>query len=70
LLKTRILHLEDDLHFAAMVKAMLEEIRPPFEILHVEGRKDFEKALGEGGFDLILSEYALPDYDGLSALSL
>ena len=40
----------------------------PFKINRVEARDAFVAALEEGGFDMIISDYTLPSYDGHSAL--
>src|ERR1700719_4319081 len=65
----RILHLEDDANDASLVQAALEAAGIPNEITCVEGRHDFVSALERGGFDLILSDYTLPSFDGLSAIA-
>ena len=38
--------------------------------LRVETQADFFAALEQGGFDLILADYTLPSFDGLSALKI
>ena len=64
----RILHLEDSLRDAELIQDMMDAGGIKFEIVHTVGRKDFEAALHQGVFDLILCDYNLPGYDGLSAL--
>ena len=66
----RILHLEDNSNDAELVEAILTEHKVDCQITRVEGRKDFEAALERGGFDLILSDYKLPSFDGISALAM
>jgi len=66
----QILHLEDDSDDKELVRATLEADRIPFDLEVVSGRKAFEAAFARGGFDLILSDFKLPDYDGLAALRL
>ncbi|EEF57525.1 multi-sensor hybrid histidine kinase [Pedosphaera parvula Ellin514] len=39
-------------------------------ITHVKTQREFEAALKTGRFELILSDYSLPAFDGLSALAL
>src|SRR5258708_24295749 len=36
----------------------------------VQTREEFEASLGRPGFELIIADYKLPNFDGLSALSL
>jgi PAS domain S-box-containing protein len=64
----RILHLEDDPDDQELVRATLEADRIPIEMEVVSSRHPFEEALARGAFDLILSDFKVPDYDGLSAL--
>jgi CheY-like chemotaxis protein len=66
----RILHLEDEPHDAALVRAVLEYAGIPCAITCVSTRAGFVTALEEGQFDLIFTDYALPAFDGLSALKL
>ena len=68
--RLRVLHLEDDARDAEIIAYKLREDRLPCDILHVTDRRGFEAALDAEPFDLILCDYNLPDYDGLSALSL
>src|SRR6266404_9041632 len=64
----RILHLEDDPDFSALVRALLEREAIPVELCVVSTRADFEKALSGGNFDVILADYLLPEYNGIEAL--
>jgi len=66
----RILHLEDSPNDAELTEAIIREAWPDCDIRCVERRAEFEAALAAGGFDLILSDYTLPDFDGLWALEL
>jgi signal transduction histidine kinase/DNA-binding response OmpR family regulator len=66
----RILHLEDDPNDQELVRASLEADRIPIQIELVSSRRPFELAFERGAFDLILSDFMLPDYDGLAALRL
>ena len=64
---TRVLHLEDDPLDAALVEATLRDDGVLCEIVRVETRQAFDAALQAGGFDLILADYNLPGFDGVSA---
>lgn len=66
----RILHLEDNPLDAELVQAQLSEGGIACELVRVQARADFAAALEEGGFDLILADYALPGFDGLSAMEM
>jgi len=66
----RILHLEDNPHDAALIQDRLEADGLRCGIVCVDNKEQFEAALAEDAFDLILCDYNLPDYDGLSALKL
>jgi len=66
----RILHLEDDANDAEIIRGVLEAGGIECRIDRVETRDDFLAALQAGGFDLILADFSLPSFDGLSALHL
>jgi DNA-binding NtrC family response regulator len=69
-LPLRILLLEDDSGDAALIQELLEEERIVCDIIRVQTRAEFLAALKDAGIDLILSDYRLPSFDGLSALKL
>ncbi len=65
-----ILHLEDDAKDAELVQAMLESAGMTCQITRVQTRAEFDSALRQGGFDIILADFRLPMFDGVSALRL
>jgi PAS domain S-box-containing protein len=66
----KILYLEDDPIDAELVHQALETEGIICHIKRVETQADFIASLEQDGFDLILADYALPSYDGLSALKI
>ena len=66
----RILHLEDSVADAELVRGLLEEEGISCSVTCVKTRKDFQAELDRGAFDLILSDYSLPQFDGLTALAM
>src|SRR5882724_11244712 len=66
----RIVHLEDDPKDAELIQAMLETEGIICHVIRVESQADFSASLEQGGFDLILADYTLPSFDGLSALKI
>ena len=66
----RILLLENDLADAELVQETLEADGIACELTCVEAEGEFRAALERGGFDLILADYTLPAFDGLSALKI
>jgi signal transduction histidine kinase len=66
----RLLHLEDNPEDAALVQSTLEGGGIACASARVENREDFVAALERGGIDLILSDYSLPAFDGISALKI
>jgi two-component system cell cycle sensor histidine kinase/response regulator CckA len=66
----RILHLEDDPDFTALVAALLEQEQLHIEIVHAKDYEDFVAALETGNFDLILADFLLPSCNGLQALEV
>lgn len=65
----RVLCLEDSEVDSELLQALLEDAGIACEITRVETRAEFAAALEAGEFTLILSDNALPAYDGLSALA-
>jgi two-component system cell cycle sensor histidine kinase/response regulator CckA len=65
----RVLHLEDNPRDAEVVRHKLDAEGVPCDILLVNSKGSFEAALTQEPFDLILSDYSLPDYDGVTALA-
>ena len=65
-----ILHLEDDPADAELVRARLAEAGLACRITNAQTRDEFDNALRDGNPDIILADYKLPMYDGMSALRL
>ena len=68
--RIRILHLEDDANDVELIQGALKADGLRAAVETVATRKDFAAALERGDFDLILSDYALPGFDGISALGM
>ncbi len=68
--RVQILHLEDDALDAELIQATLESAGIVCRINRVQNRDEFTQALQQGEYDLILGDYRLPAYDGVSALRL
>ena len=66
----RILHLEDDPNDSELLTMILADENIPSEVYRVETRRDFESALEKQRWNLVISDYSLPSFDGLKALSL
>jgi two-component system, cell cycle sensor histidine kinase and response regulator CckA len=66
----QILHLEDNPIDAMVVQSHLASSGLNFEISQVETELDYLSALESESFALILADYTLPFFDGLSALRM
>jgi PAS domain S-box-containing protein len=66
----RILHLEDNATDAELIQATLEGEGVQVELTRVEAKDEFVDALKQGLFDVILADYTLASFDGLSALRI
>ena len=64
----RVLHLEDSPRDAELVRQRLDADGVVCDIHLTNGKASFESALEQESFDLIISDYNLPGYDGISAL--
>ncbi len=67
--RIRVLHLEDTGFDRLLVAGMLQESDLHCEINVVQTEAEFVTALREIPYDLIISDFALPSYNGLSALA-
>ena len=66
----RLLHLEDDPVDAELITTTLIEGGIPCQSQLVDTRQAFVAALKEGRMDLILADYSIPGFDGMTALIL
>jgi two-component system cell cycle sensor histidine kinase/response regulator CckA len=66
----RVLHLEDNENDRFLVEEMVRADGLDCTFTAVQTRGDFETALHQGGYDLILSDYSMPAFDGLSGLAI
>ncbi len=64
----QILHLEDDAIDTELVHEILESAGISSRITRVQAANEFSGALSESQYKLILADYRLPAYDGVSAL--
>ncbi len=65
----RILSLEDDANDRQLLAAMLSRDGLACDLVFAGSAAEFESAVGREKFDLIVSDFTLPDYDGVSALA-
>ncbi len=66
----RLLHLEDDPLDAELITTTLTQGNIPCQSQLVDTRQAFVAALKEGLMDLILADYSIPGFDGMTALAL
>ena len=66
----RLLQLEDNPVDAELIAATLSEGGIPCQSQVVDTRQAFVAALKEGRVDLILADYSIPGFDGMTALTL
>ena len=64
----RVLHLEDNIPDAHLVRSSLEEAGLICEFKRVDTESAFVSALRDELFDLVISDFSLPNYSGRSAL--
>ena len=61
----RVLCVDDNPHDLALIQDALKKESERFTIVPVTDRVDFEKAMGEGKFDVVLSDFNILGYEGL-----
>jgi two-component system cell cycle sensor histidine kinase/response regulator CckA len=66
----KILHLEDNLHDAELVRELLVEGWPDCSVTAVTDEGGYRAALAGGAFDVIISDFTLVRFDGASALKI
>jgi len=66
----RILSIEDDPNDSKLIQDLLEAEDIVCEVTRVDTRAALLASLEQGGIDLILADYTLPSFDGISALKL
>ena len=64
----RVLHLDDSALDAELVRERLSADVGDWRFVHVATGDEFERALAAGGFDLVLTDYNIPGYDGRAAV--
>src|SRR6201987_5801240 len=64
----RILYLEDNAADAELTQETLASDGIACDVVRVETKPGFLRALEQAAFDLILADYSLPSFDGMSAL--
>jgi PAS domain S-box-containing protein len=68
--RSQLLYLEDDLADVELLQGALQADGLACDITRVDTECGFLAALQQDGFDLILADYTLPSFDGLSALRM
>jgi len=66
----RILHLEDNVRDSELMQELLTEHGLVCQVTRVDTRDDFSAALDRCAFDLIVSDFSLPSFDGRSGLAI
>jgi PAS domain S-box-containing protein len=69
-MKTRILHVDDNVHDRLLVKDALLKENDGFEVVEADNREKFERYLAKDDFDLILSDFNILGFDGLQVLEI
>src|SRR5579859_3266984 len=68
--RLRILHLEDEPDFTELVRTLLTQEKVDADIKQVDDRKVFQETLETEEFDVIISDFHLPQFTGLEALKI
>jgi PAS domain S-box-containing protein len=66
----RILHLEDEPRDSELIKETLEAEGIACDLTRVDSQAAFREHLEQGNVDLILVDYSLPSFDGITALKM
>lgn len=63
----RILNLGDDTGDAKIIISALEEEGVICDVFQVQSSDELIRAIEQGGFDIIFTDYTLPGFEGLTA---
>jgi PAS domain S-box-containing protein len=66
----RILIVEDNQNDVELVKREIKQVIKSCEFANVETQSDFLRSLSDFKPDIIISDYSMPDFDGLSVIRL
>lgn len=66
----RILHIEDNTGDLALVRALLEERWPGCLVTVAQSTEEVRRALGKQPFDIVLSDFSMPHFDGGRAMQI
>ncbi len=66
----QLLHLEDSATDAELIAMVIHREWPTCVIRHVTTGSEYQEAIERGRFDLILSDYTVPGFNGLAALAV
>ena len=66
----RVLNLEDNIIDAELNQAMISARWPESDFIRVDSREKFNEMLDWRGIDLILSDFTMPGFSGIEALSI
>lgn len=67
---SRLLLLEDSSVDAELIEEQLSRLSTPPAVTRAVGKASFIEALEKQQFDIILADFSLPDFDGMSALDV
>ena len=68
-LPLRVLHIDDNPIDVRLAQALLAVSGIECDVVRVDTATALNEALQQGGFDLVLSDFVLPAFDGLQALA-
>ena len=66
----RVLHLEDNPFDAELIQRMLSAEGIKCDIVRVETQEQFSAELAKADYDIVLADYALPSFNGMTALAI
>ncbi len=68
--KLNLLQIEDNVDDAILIQRILQKFGYQVEARRIDTALELEKALNEQPWDIVLSDYAMPYFDGIAALTI